>query len=880
MQFFDNSSRLKILFILLFLVLTGCSQSTPTPDPHVLTPECSVQKLKEAIDDANATSNVPTEIQLPNNCVYTLKEVDNTLNWNSMVIFNGLPVISSDITIRGNNSVIEIQPDPGEHPFGHFFVDYEKKLKLYDLTLTGGARYVGGAVINNHGDLFAYNVKFRNNLAYPSGNDDVGKGGAIYSYFGRVRILANSLFQQNLAGQTLSAGSNLGGAVYSFNSSLLINNSYFLDNFAAGHGGAVYAVKTPANLGGGLITIHNSEFSQNWALQDGGGLYLMDEIEGVFIASSTFIENLSERLGGAVFSEDSDVSIDYSQFHSNQAEHGGAVYTRRSAAGETSQLHSDHSVFTINTAAGNGGAIFSGYTDLELTEAFVGFNQAGSCGAIQLGGYPGLDIAGGDLGTALLIHSSSEISSSSIASNEALSGFGGGVCHLMGELIIRDTDFTDNQTPSYGGGLITMDELDVFNSTFQGNEANRGGGIAVGFPKDDNNPISPSFLGFSSYLTQSWVTDNLASDKGGGIWAHHGGSLSINKSAIGGNTASAEGGGIYQEEGGLNLHNSTLAMNTAYRGGGLYNEGDNSVVQLTHTTVAYNTATDGGSELRSGGGGLNINGTVKINEALVVLNTNNDCDLNQGLGGDYADCPDFYCAYAIHGTDSDDTCGFPITEPAPQIGIFNGTYIPILAGSPLINRTDSNCYLPDDQIGTARPPNSLCETGSIEYNSSAPPPPPPLPPTPEPPDETANCDPFAELDISVRMLNINPDTMTLPVYLRFPGAVPDLGEDGTMPYRGTLGSLDSSLCNQQGFKDRLYCMFTLEPSTPGTLQDLEIYKEDCPEPVFTLPRLTIPGVPNDDQPGPACQADLGPSACADAGGAYITEVDDPFCYCP
>jgi hypothetical protein len=151
---------------------------------------------------------------------------------------------------------------------------------------------------------------------------------------------------------------------------------------------------------------------------------------------------------------------------------------------------------------------------------------------------------------------------------------------------------------------------------------------------------------------------------------------------------------------------------------------------------------------------------------------------------------------------------------------------------------------------------------------------------PEPSGETGNCDPFAGLEISVRLLNINPGTMSLPVYLRFPGAVPDLGEDGTMPYRGTLGSLDSSLCNQQGFEDRLYCMFTLQPSTPGTLQDLEIYKEDCPEPVFTLPSLTIPEVPNDDQPGSTCQSDLGPSACADAGGAYITDVDDPFCYCP
>ncbi len=852
MQFFNKSFRLILLFILPFLVLTGCDQSTPTPDPYTFTPECNVPDLIKAINDANSTPNTPAEIQLPNNCVYTLTEVDNTVIWQGLSIHSGLPAIISEITIRGNNAVIEILPDPGEAFFGHFFLDVEKKLMLYDLTLKDGARYLGGAVVSNHGDLFAYNVKFLNNMAYPAGMDDVAKGGAIYSYFGKVRILANSLFQRNMAGQTLSAGSNLGGAVYSFNSSLLINNSYFLENFAAGHGGAVYAVKTPAGLGGGLITIHNSEFSQNTALEDGGGVYLMGESDGAFIASSTFFENLSDGLGGAVFSEDSDVNINFTDFFFNEAEHGGAIYTRRSADGETSQLLIDHSVLTSNIAAANGGAIFSENSDMEVEDSLISHNLADSCGAIQLGGFPGTDVPEGNVVIWTRIASSSEILSSSIVSNDTLSGFGGGVCHLMGKLIIRETDFIDNYTPTDGGGLFSIDKLDVFNSTFHGNEANRGGGLAVGF--------------FEKYFI-------------------------INKSTIDGNTASAEGGGIYLEEGKLYLKNSTLADNTAFRGGGLYNVGDNSVLTLTHTTVAYNTATDMGNVGRSGGGGLNIKGPVAFRQALVVRNTNNDCYRVQGLvTGGQSISQDSYHVTLTYGVDSDGTCIILETEENPRIGSFNGTYVPILAGSPLIDIEDQthelninvNCYSTEDQIGTSRAQGQYCEPGSIEYDANAPPPPAPPPPPPplpqatEPPDESAACDPFAGLEISVHMLNINPGTMSLPVYLRFPGAVPGLGGDGTMPYRGTLGSLESSLCNQQGFEDRLYCMFTLEPSTPGTLQELEIHKEDCPDPVFTQPRLTIPDLPSND----TCQANLGQSACAEAGGAYITDLDDPFCYCP
>ncbi len=880
MQKNSKIPHFALIFILAILILTGCTQEAETEDTSVYTPECRAPELIIAINDAN-NDGVPSEIQLPANCVYTLKEVDNTVLWQGLSIHSGLPAIISEITIRGNNSVIEILPDTGEAHFGHFFLDVEKKLKLYDLSLTDGARYLGGAVVSNHGELFAYNVKFLNNMAYPAGMDNVGKGGAIYSYFGEVRIYANSLFQHNLAGQTLTSSYNLGGAIYTFNSSLLINNSSFLENFSAGHGGAVYAEKTAAGLGGGLITINNSDFTQNMALVDGGGLYVMGESEGAFIASSTFIENFSEGQGGALFSEDSDMNINSTEFYYNQAENGGAVYTRRSAAGETSQLHSYNDVFTANTAVGHGGAIFSANSDLELEDGLVSHNLADSCGAIQLGGHAGVVAAEGDLGAAQMIDSSSKIFSSSISDNDAISGYGGGVCHLMGELDIRYTDFINNYTPTYGGGLISMDQLNIFDSTFEINQANRGAGLVIGFPLDDNNYVSPTFLEFYSRLTQTRIIDNVATDQGGGIWAHNGGSLQIIKSTIGGNTADQEGGGVYLDEGYLYVRNSTLADNTAYRGGGLYKVGDGGELDLIHTTVAYNTATDTGTGFRSGGGGVNTKGLVFFRQALIVLNTNNDCYHVQGVvTGGTQWWPEKYSAGITYGVDSDGTCIILDTEDIPQIGSFNGTYVPIQGGSPLINRTSSFCYVSTDQIGTSRPPHDECEPGSIEYDPNAPPPPPPPPPMPEPSGETGECDPFAGLDISVHQLSINPNTMVMPVYLRFPETAPGIGQDGSVPFIGTLGGVFSHLANQQGFPDRIYFMFEVGPEMPGTFQNLEIRKDGCENLAFTEPRLTIPDVPADDQPSPSCNKDLGAEDCKKAGGIWFTEVDDPYCLCP
>lgn len=862
-----DSVKWLLCAVLLLLLLPGCDQATPTPDISSYTPECSGQELIAAINNANS-DNAPSEIYLPANCMITLTAADNTVsNWFNLVINNGLPPITSDITIQGNNSTIDIAFNSD---FGHFYLEPEGKLALYDLTLSNGARPVGGAVVNNHGDFLAFNVKFLHNFAYPGSMDDVARGGAIFTVDGKVRIFDGSIFEQNLAGETMTGNPNLGGAIYSINTALTVNESFFNDNYAAGNGGAIYHERNAANQQAGLVIIQDTEFNSNQALQDGGALYLLNESEGVFLPLSSFTENTAAGLGGAIFSQDSDVIPDFADFTGNDAAHGGAVYTRRSAEGEISHYDSDHSTYANNTATGNGGAIFSENSDLEMDDTQLTTNMAASCGAIQVGGTPDLNVAAGDLENAPQISSQSDIDDSMITQNLALSGFGGGLCHLMGELSIRDSVINSNQAATYGGGLISMDKLEISGSSIRENEANRGGGLVVGFPTDDSNPLSPSYLDFTSYITGSWVIFNTAVDQGGGIWTHQGGFLHIIKSTVGGNTAANEGGGVYQDEGGLVIQNSTLAENTGWRGGGLYNKGDDSVLRLTYTTVAYNSATDLGSELRSKGGGLNINGVVYVRNSLVVLNTSNDCDLNQDLRGSYQpyDPSDTYHLVVV-STDSDDSCGFDTTEPAPLVDSYNGSYVPVLAGSPIIDST--YCSASDDQLGVTRPQGSDCEPGSIEFIATTPPPPPPAAP-----EQGEDCDPFAGLEIRVYTLRVDPDTLILPVYLRFQQTVPEIGEDGIIPYWGKLGSLESYLSNQQGFPERLYFMFRLEPGDVGRAADLEIFKEGCEGPVFAQPGLAIPDI----QQNAVCGKDLGEKACKEAGGTWFTGVDNPFCVCP
>jgi len=122
-----------------------------------------------------------------------------------------------------------------------------------------------------------------------------------------------------------------------------------------------------------------------------------------------------------------------------------------------------------------------------------------------------------------------------------------------------------------GGGILNDGTLTVTNSTFSGNIAGGGGGIA------NQN-------GGTLNLTNSTLTGNRGDDGAGII---NFGTLTVTNSTLTGNLASPLGGGIYNQ-GTLTVTNSTLTGNVAGDiGGGIYN---GSALNLTNTIVAGNYA--------------------------------------------------------------------------------------------------------------------------------------------------------------------------------------------------------------------------------------------------------------------------------------------------
>ncbi|NOQ40770.1 MAG: hypothetical protein GQ562_10680, partial [Anaerolineales bacterium] len=774
-------SRLLITFLLLLiLLLTACDNTTPTPQPITYTPGCSVPNLIGHINQANSNPG-PGIINLDPNCLYILTTADNSITINNHVIHNGLPVISSEITINGNMAMIDIQRAPGEPGFGHFYVNPTGDLELYDLTLSNGIRQLGGAVIVYEGDFFASSSYFFDNGVGPMDmeNPAPGLGGAIYNESGRVRIIKNSLFRRNYASQPSVQGGDLGGAIYNKNGVLTVSSTTFGSNSSAGSGGAIYSEKDASDESGGLVVIDGSSFIGNWAVQDGGAISLINEMNGVIITNSDFSENQADEFGGAIFSEASDLTANFDNFEDNTAARGGAIFSKRLTEGSLSSLKIKRSLFINNAALEIGGAIFSENSDLTLERGDFQRNTASSCGAIGNGGHPDLNVVAGDLETVPRIASSSLITDSYFLINEATLTHGGAICHVMGDLSIQETLFSGNQAVSMGGALLLLDESELSGLELLVNSAERGGGIAVGYPANYTPGVTwtiPAYLTFNTSISNSSFRYNQAIFRGGGLWAHHRGWLRITKSLFASNTSDFTGGGIYQHEGDLYINNSTFSGNVASKGGGLYAYGELTsypLLRIKHSTFAYNIATEtsnGGNinNRRWGGGGLNIGGTVIIENTLITQNTSIDCQLVNAM--DYA-----IADYTISGTvDSDGLCGAFLTEPNPMIaplsisqGISFGTHA-LLPGSPLIDILPDCAGLTDDQRGVSRPQpqGGNCDPGAYEFDSAnpppTPPPPPPPPPAPEPESSSSlRCDLFDDLEFSLVMMSIPRGTTNL-----------------------------------------------------------------------------------------------------------------------
>nr|BAL54672.1 polymorphic outer membrane protein [uncultured Acetothermia bacterium] len=205
---------------------------------------------------------------------------------------NGLPSITSQITINGNGATIERSSSltcdldgrvAGAEEFRIFRVSSTGNLTLNSVTLKNGCAdgdnpgsyysIRGGGIFNNGGLVTINNSTL-------SGNFALMGGGGIYNHNGTI-----SINNSTISGNSTAVGLDGGGGIYS-DGTVTVTNSTISGNHANNRGGGI----------SGSVTIINSTISGNQATNnsEGGGI----AGGSVRIVNSTISDNHANQ-GGA-----------------------------------------------------------------------------------------------------------------------------------------------------------------------------------------------------------------------------------------------------------------------------------------------------------------------------------------------------------------------------------------------------------------------------------------------------------------------------------------------------------------------------------------------------------------------------------------------------
>jgi hypothetical protein len=411
--------RSLICFVLASVVVVAGFAMAPAYAMVNLNVACSAAALKRAITTANGSGG--GTLTLASGCTYVLTTVDDT-GANGP---NGLPVVSSPITVVGNGATIARSDAGGTPPFRLLEIAASGSLNASRLTMSGGMipkGFGGGMFISAGAGVILNAVTMTKNSTPTPDNLPDSLGGAIYNA-GTLSI-ESSTFADN--GVTSDGG---GGAVENNNGHVDVRTSVFRHNVAA-VGGALHS--GGAN---GSIVVRDSTFADNSG-GDAGGAIENDQLNRLEVYGSSFQSNSGGR-GGGVFNGGTAVLLG-DDLVKNSGAFGGGFYNIGTAT------------LTGVRLDGNLGAQGGGVHN-ERTLTIDGATMNGNT-AFAGGGFQQIEGA------------TATISNSSLTSNEAiLSGGGtlgiGGGAENRGSLSLVGTRVTSNRAATIGGGVFNAGQL-------------------------------------------------------------------------------------------------------------------------------------------------------------------------------------------------------------------------------------------------------------------------------------------------------------------------------------------------------------------------------------------------------------------------------------
>jgi len=571
----------------------------------------------------------------------------------------------------------------------------------------GGAIYFAGMSLdlqrnqfsdqaaNMGGDLYLFHTDLTYDANSHSQSSSTAHGGSIYLDNSNTMNMTHHASIMNFNFDTPVSNNGNGGAIYASANTQLDLNGGQIFNGGGVMGGAIYAQDS-------VVSLSQTEIDSSSATISGGAVYIKNTDNATYFtntlnvfASSFFASSSDPGSGGAIYLENVLAYISNASFVFGVATYGGGI------AIINSQVMMNTSFFQGNGASQHGGAIYL-YT-----------NQTDFGGLLMLD-TSDLQVseADGNGGAIYANNGALLVTNTQFRNNEG--AYGGSIYILNGKLYCDTNTFHSGDATNDGGAIyinnanqsqiITATDVQIISSSFTSVDATNGNGGAL-------------YVDTSSDVNMYGVTftQNSAKMNGGGMYFKNIALLGITNGYIHGNLATGNGAGIYLD-GKLSENytstffmNATLDQNVAQGlGGGMWQfwtELNQTSGQMQDITFSRNTA--------KVGGGLYTN---QVWDATKINVSTNGNQITVGYGPNYASPPSYLTTSTLQVSTIPGAL-FNTTITANAVDLFNQTVVPIYPQEQIVAASLSNASTARGASLKGAMNQSLGSTGYAQFNN-------------------------------------------------------------------------------------------------------------------------------------------------------------------
>lgn len=405
---------------------------------------CSVPALITAINEANSTPGAHT-LDLAGGCTYSLVAPDNAAN--------GLPVVTSDITINGHHATIT--RDPSALGFRILMIARTGTLSLNAATISGGmatmdcpnaAAGVCGGGINNLGSLTVTNSRVVDNIATADALAHLA-----------ARVINNNP-------EALTSGIAAEGGGIANHGTATLKNTTIGGNTANYRGPA----PSPTGIANSVAQILN--------------------VDALTSATTTAASYYNTVAAGAGIANRGSLTINTSRVTHNTVSVAAGTYSiaERAAVANFGSATISNSVISDNAAIAPEGIARAalGNDTVVATMTVTNTVISGNTASAPAGFVPGAGVAVSPSSTLTMI---GVVINNNTASAPGGTVQGGGITNYNGTLNLTDSEVTDNTAigrTAQGGGLFnaisgraTLTRTVVTSNVARGTTDSAGGGI-------------------------------------------------------------------------------------------------------------------------------------------------------------------------------------------------------------------------------------------------------------------------------------------------------------------------------------------------------------------------------------------------------------------